>query len=318
MQISTPRGGSKPRRISLIATLALSLTAASYQCEVQAADPVPSWGFEVGKTTFFQLHQVNTTNTTANGRDIPLSTQLTLDFSWKVEKVENGKAQIEHILQRARTGVDSPMAKFSFDSNDKTAPEDPNAKLIADLYRAIVGKPIQMTLNSQGEILEVKMPQEVKDGIPTALSQGIRDSGSMFSEVGIKNLLIQLIPTLPKTSLETGKGFETSIPLSMPPLGNLKLDQSFTYEGVKDGLAQLEAKVDTSIEADPNSPIKLKLKDQSGKQSVRFDVAKKVLATSSIELNMDLELTVPNQNAPILQMLKIEAKLVNRDEADLK
>ena len=321
MLISTPRGGVssvKSQGVRLFAPLVLALVMTAGSNTVNAADPALSWGFEVGKTTFFQLRQVNTTNTSANGREIPLNTELTLDFSWKVVKIEDGKAQIEHILQRARTSVDSPMAQFVFDSSAKDDPADPNAKTIAGLYRSIVDKPIQITLSSQGEFLEVKMPQEVKDGIPDALGQGIRDSGSMFSEAGIKNLLVQLIPTLPKAALEAGKGWEASIPLGMPPLGKLKLDQSFKYEGVKDGLAQLVAKVDTSIEPDPNSPIKLKLKEQSGKQSVKFDMGKKVLDSSSIELNMVLDLTVPNQDAPIGQVLKIDAKLVRRDEADLK
>ena len=52
------------------------------------------------------------------------------------------------------------------------------------------------------------------------------------------------------------------------------------------------------IEPDPNAPVKMKIKDSSGKGTILFDNSKGRVVESSTEMNMKMELEVANMAIP--------------------
>ncbi len=281
------------KRIVVVAALVTALVAA----QSAHAQTTLRYKFKDGEKLNYIMDQKMSMKMSVMGQDIDMSVNQTIDISWNVKEVKDGKAKMTQKFERFRFNMDGgPTGKIAFDSKDPKEPEGPIGQIMGPMLKALAGMEVSMTMDEQGEISEVKVPPDLVNLMKKA---GGAPGMDMFSEDGIKKMLAQGGMVLPKDAVTKGKTWAQKVD-QKTPIGTMKLNNEYTYEGSteKDGrrLEQVAMKPAMAIEADPNAPITIKMKESVGKGSAYFDNASGRLVEMSMTQNMEMDIAAGGQN----------------------
>ncbi len=239
------------------------------------------WAPKAGETLRYTLSQTFDVKVKAQGQELSNRAELDVELAWKVVSVApDGSIELAQTLDRARTKVTAPGLSLVYDSQDKKTVEAPANQVWARAYEAILGKPFTIKLSPQGEILDVKLP----DGASAALAGSplleVADAGGFFSAAGVKNILAQILPKLPKEPVDKGATWDADLNLSGGPL-KIAFKIKYTLTEVAP-LAVIDAMLDTALTPAPEAKITVKISEQKGTGKFTFDQAAGRLESATI------------------------------------
>jgi hypothetical protein len=297
-------------RSAALALLGLAILFASAQSA--AAQTTLRYKFKQGEKLNYVLQMKGDMAMNVMGREFKVDMGQTFDVTWNVASVDqSGKAKITQTFDRIRFNMEGPTAKLEYDSKEGKEPEGPVGKIMGPLFSALVGAEISMSMDAQGKISDVKVPEKLAQAAKGLA--GTPGLGQMLSEEGLKQMMDQSGLLLPAKPISKGATWDQKFE-SKSPGGTMKVESTNTYDGpvAKDGkqLEKITLKPKITLEADPNAPAKITLKSQEATGTALFDNA----AGRLVETNMkqDLEMAVSAMGQEISQKMKqtVTMKLV--------
>ncbi len=258
--------------------------------------------FKDGDKLAYVLDQKMKMSTNVGGKDIQMHMDQSMTMDWQVLKVDSsGNAQVKMDFTGVKMVMDGPMGKVVVDSKDAKQPDDPVGKILAQVVSTIAGMQMTFTIDPTGHIKDVKVPDAVKTKLKNM--PGAQAMGDLFSDEGLKKMA-QGGVVLPTEAVTKGKMWTQKADMKLP-VGEIKGDIQFTYDGPvdKDGkkLEKIALKPNIKMEAGPNAPFQMKMKDQTGEGYVYFDNAAGRLA--EVTSNQKMEMTIDANNMTILQKI---------------
>jgi hypothetical protein len=279
--------------LALVAAIALALAAP----RAGAAETL-KWAPKAGETLKYALSQVFDVKVAAQGQESSNKAELDVDLTWKVDSVgPDGTIALTQTLDRARTKITAPGLALNYDSQDKKTAEAPANQVWARAYEAILGKPYAIKLSPQGEVVDVKLPEGAANALADSPLAAGADAGSFFSPAGVKNILAQILPKLPKDPVDKGATWDSELTL---PSGPLKIDFKTKYtlsETAPDAL--IDATVSSTVTPAPEAKITVKITRQEGKAKYAFDPRAGHLDSATI--TQSAEMSLNDGNADLAQ-----------------
>ncbi|SIO45478.1 hypothetical protein SAMN05444166_4868 [Singulisphaera sp. GP187] len=281
------------------------------------------WKFQPGETIHYAMDQKTITSVKGGPQDIKSTMSQTIDMDWGVKEIgADGLTRLTQTVTRVRTKIEAAFGTFEFDSQASKDPEGPVAAGLVPLLRALVGAEFSFKMNAQGEMSDVKVPEKVLETIKKSGALG--GNSGMFSEDGLKNMVIESGLAVPKEELGKGKSWARESKLSMQPIGTMTLDKTYIYQGpeTKDAkdLERIDLVTKVDIQLTPGNNIDMKVQSQDGKGSFFFDNAAGRVAESTVseKIEMVFKLKVGDQETQIIQGNETTTtmKLVNAQAAD--
>jgi hypothetical protein len=251
------------------------------------------WKFKEGERLDYVMDQKMVMKMNVNGMLIENSMSQVMDFVWDIKKVDSdGVAEMVQKIERIRFRMDTPVGPVEYDSKEGKPPEGPIGQVIAPIFDAMAGSEFSMKMDSLGEVSDVKVPEKLLGALQGAPGAG--QLGGIFSEDGLKHTMNQSAIALPKEPVSKGKTWNKKMELNAAPIGTMKIDNSFAYQGTdsRNGakVEKIEVKVAQSIEPLPDAMIEVKIKEQESKGAVYFDNAVGRMTESEMKQKMLMEL----------------------------
>ncbi|MGE3820480.1 MAG: DUF6263 family protein [Isosphaeraceae bacterium] len=290
----------------------LAVVASTTAASRATADEL-RWKFKKGEALHYEMVQKTVTEIKANGQEIKTTLGQTINSTWKVDSVaEDGTADLAQSLDRVRTKIESAFGAFEFDSDVEKVPEGPIAAGVVPLLKTLVGATFRYKMSPRGELSDIRVPeglvQKLKEAGPTAANVG------MFSEEGLKNMILESSLNFPAEPLEIGKSWSRQSKIPSPPIGTLVMNKTYRYEGPSQKGERIGLEVLIELESMPNNPIDVKLGDQNGKGFFIFDnqsgrvvesgVGEKVQMVIKV---MDQELSQITDTSTAMKLLDVKA-----------
>lgn len=289
-------------RLALAAAIALTAPAA------RAAEAL-RWAPKKGETLRYALSQVFDVKIAGPGQESSHKSELDVDLTWKIDSVaDDGTIELTQTLDRARTRITAPGQALAYDSQDKKAAESPATQIWVKAYEAVLGKPYAIKLSPQGEVLDVKLPDGAANALADSPLAQSADAGSFFSPAGVKTLLAQILPKLPKVPV--GKGATWDSDLSVPS-GTVRIDFKTRYTLAGSGpVATIDATIDSTVTPAPEAKVTVKVTRQDGTAKFAFDPAAGRLDSATIKQSADMTLSDGNADVNQTTEAKLTFKLV--------
>jgi hypothetical protein len=263
------------------------------------------WKFQPGETLRYAMDQKTMTSARfSGGQELKDTLTQSLTLSWAVNTMNpDGSANIVQTIERVVDKADGPFGKYEFDSKAGKEPEGPIAASRVPLFKALIGAPIAFKLSPQGEPSEVKVPEKLTEALKQA-GPAAAAAAQLFSEEGLKNLILQTSLIVPADDLSPGKTWSHQRKETMPGVGIMILDTTFTYQGTDpktglDSIAQ-ESKLNLLPPDDAKDNFPLKVKSQDSKGVLHFDNAAGHLVDS--ELNEKSAFSTSLNNIEVLRV----------------
>jgi hypothetical protein len=255
------------------------------------------WKFKPGETLRYTMVQEMSQGMKAMGQEIKSSVKQTIDLHWSVKSIGgDGLAELSQTIDRIRTKVESPGNSFDYDSQTGKEPEAQNASPLVPLLKAQVGAEFGFKMNSRGELSDIKVPQKLLESLRQA--GPLANSGGMFSEEGLKNMISQSSLMLPEQSLEKGKSWTHQGKVPVPMLGTMVIDKIYTFDGpspIEAGLDQVLLQTKVSLEPAADSNIAVKITSQNGSGEFTFDPQAGRVVSSRVNDQLRMSLSVMGQ-----------------------
>ena len=285
-------------RIMMITLLAtLMLPADSYG---QSDSTNLAWQLPVGRKIDVVMKQTMDMKQSVGGQEIKTEMVSTNFMLWKVDKVdEAGIATVDSEIERMTISMDNPQGKFDIDTDSEEELEGPAAAVAAQVTQ-LVGKKFSQTMNSQGKILSVEMPDEVAAGNP------------MMSKEALTQLIKNASPVFPDKPVAVGESWKQDSSTAMPGgVGDMKINSTYTYKGPEeiDGnkFDKIDIAMEMEFEAPEGSPFKIEITSQDTKGHMYFDSVKGHTHKIDVDQNMVMAVTAGPQ--------KINQTIHSRTEA---
>lgn len=255
------------------------------------------WKFQQGETLHYVMDQTVTTSLTGGPQDIKTTTNQTIDMQWNVKEVAaDGAATLTQTVTRVRTKIESPFATFEYDSKAGKDPEGPIAAGIVPLLKALIGAEFSFKMSPQGELTDVKIPESLSKAMREA---GPAGGGSMFSEEGLKNMVTESSLAIPGGDLEKGKSWTKQTKIPMPPVGDMMIDKTYSFQGADSAASKDVMRIDlqTKVEVKPmaGSNLDIRIKSQDGKGSFFFNNASGRVSDSKVSEKIELVFKVQDK-----------------------
>lgn len=291
--MTTPRGACLGLALALIA-----LPSGPARSANPAEKATLRWKLKEGQVLRYAMNQ-NTISTGQDleGREVKQTIGLIMDMTWTVKGVApSGVASLALSIDRLRTSATAPFGKFSFDSKEAGAATG----AAGPLFKMLVGAEFTAKLDAQGRMTDVKLSEKLL----ATLQGGDEPAGAQgqFSEVGLKNMIEQMVLPLPDAPVDLGATWKRDLAIPSGADGQTrKVEQDFTYKGpVPAPAAGLEAvefltKFDPP-KADPNVPVVFKKEAATGRYE--FDKDAGVVARSTVSEDVEVAITVQGKEIP--------------------
>jgi hypothetical protein len=282
---------------------------------IGTAAPAPVSGalrykFTVGEKLLYLCEQKMVVGMDVGGQNIVISISWTQDMVWKTLAFENKGARISQTIERLRVHVDGPAGiKGQYDSRDGKLPEGAFFEKLGPLFKALVGKPITMTVDPSGRTKDAKIPEAIQKEL-----KALDESNKAASLESMTKLLGQGDLILPNFSATKGKVWEHT-EVSSVPGGKVSVRHVYTHSGVETrGGKKLEVitiKPTSKMESDgTKTGAKLKSQEASGKAWVDRAAGRLVESnvTVKLELEVDLAGTAVTQKIEQTTSMKLKDK----------
>jgi hypothetical protein len=232
------------------------------------------WKLNPGEVLHYAMESKEVLNAQLQGRDKKSTRTTTTNLSWTVKSVSaNGDAEILLRFDRVRMRVDAPpIVPLEFDSNPNKLEIPEEFEAIDRQIKASAGVELTFTLRSNGEIDDLKVPEQTLKKLREGIPKDTPDADSV-SEKGIKEMLLSSKPPVfPSGPIEAGKNW-ASKPAKVPvPFGSLSIDQVFTFLGPDPKTPRLlVVGVETRVTLEPAENVTAKIRKQEGTGSLTFD-----------------------------------------------
>ena len=219
-------------------------------------------------------------------QEIPMTQEV--DMTWSVVDSDAEGFTVEQVITRMQMTLKSPFMNIEYDSDD-TDSKDPSAKQMAESMKNILGKKFVQKMNRRGEVIDVKVPEELEGDSASARNPM---SGDMLKQVTQQAALV-----FPEGGLSVGKSWDSSIDMNMNGMA-MKTKNTYTYEGTEkvDGkeLHKFGIKIDMAIEGGPQG-IEVSVKDQDNGGVVYFDAQEGRIVSATSKQKMTLEMNAQGQ-----------------------
>ncbi len=250
-------------------TVLVALLAGLCGSELPAQEAM-RWKFTEGETLRVSFLQTANTETVGAGARRTISIVMGMEMTWRIDKVEaDGTATMTQSFDRLTMSMKTgDTASVDYDS--AAEPTSAPAREIAAAVGPLIGPKFHLTMNSRGEILEVKLSAAAREAVAANSSEGLK---MFFSAEGISRVLRQSVVVMPAQPIMAGAEWQTTSDVHSP-LGVLKQISVYTYVGSEDRDSRRleQIKVDSTLQIDPQAaPTKTKIKSQSQTGKLWFD-----------------------------------------------
>jgi hypothetical protein len=263
-----------------------------------AAATTLRWKLKAGETLHYVMDQKTVSTATLNGQNLKTTVTQTIDMTWVVKDVDaGGTADITLTFDRLRTNIESPFAKFQYDSKENKAAEGPIEASLVPILKSLVGAPFSCRLSPQGVFSDVKLPESLAEKLRQAAPPGGAPAGP-YSEEGLKKMISEASLILPKEELTPGKSWTQQIKNPAPGIGTMVLEKKYTYLGPdpKAGGAEkigLVARVE--VQPTPGSALTVKIKSQDNQGTFHFDNTAGRVTDADVAEKVEMVLGAMNQ-----------------------
>jgi hypothetical protein len=269
------------------------------------ADVVLKWSGKPGETFKYTYTQAHENKYTIQGLAHTSKSDLSVDMTWTVKSVAgDGSVEIGLVADRVRLKITADGRIIAYDSGDKDAPGGPDVELFRKLYDAMIGKSYTIKISAQGDVLEVKIPDAVVAAVGSTPFAATADTGSFHSATGVKNMLSQIMPTLPKAPAGQGATWKSDITLPGP--STMLLQYVYTVNDPSP-VAQFQAKIVTSIDSPADAPTRIKMNQQTGTGKFTFDTKRGHFTEA--EINQSFDMTIKDSEKEVRQTIVLAQKL---------
>jgi hypothetical protein len=205
------------------------------------------------------------------GMDIETKMDMLLEMSLNVVDVnKDGSVQMQFKVNSAKMNMDGPMGRIEVDSKDKLEPDDPVAKILSQVVKALGAMEMTGQMLATGETKDVKVSEATVKALQAV--PGADKAGDVANADSLKAMLSSIV--FPTEAIDKGKTW-TNKTESKTKFGHSITENTFTYEGTteKDGatLQKISLKPNIKIESDPKAEIKINVKDVKGTGQILFD-----------------------------------------------
>lgn len=268
------------------------LAAASFAVVIGTANAsyaqaVLRWRLEPGQSLRYRLSHHNTSRIDVDGRAIEQDDTVVFDLTWRVGRLnDDGSMPVMQTVDRVRVDLGSGDDASRYDSESNDA-EGELAAALREAYIRVVRVPVELALRPDGTI-------ELADATRTGgRSQGGNsnqavDAGSVLSPLGVKRLLEQSLPRLPDGPRAVGYKWTTDYDtINGPPL-RLAWTVRSTLASLENGVAAIDAEIDTSVDPSRGVAIEVAIDSQSGRAHFEFDLTAGELVRSRGESSLKM------------------------------
>jgi len=254
--------------MSLLLTILASASAWSQGQELR-------YKFQVGDKNSYITEQKQEMKLPINGQETELRINLLFETTQTVESVETaaGTARLKLKYDRVKMTIDGPIT-MEYDSNSDKEPDGPLAST-AGVFKAMKDSDIKLTMNTRGEITEMKMPDSLIEELKKQSGGNSDTFGNMFSEDALKNMAKQGSITLPEeVPVPMKTTWQRNLDMKLGQIGTLKNLTKYTYQGKSDNFDKIDMKMDMKLEVNPNSTTPMSMKTKEANGTTLFDNAK--------------------------------------------
>lgn len=269
--------------MALMATLMVTASAFGQGDSTNLA-----WQLPVGRTIDVVMKQTMEMKQKVADQELGTEMVSTNFMLWKINNVDDaGIATVNSEIQRMTISMDSPQGKFDIDTDSDEEFEGTAAK-VAEQVTQLVGKQFSQTMNAQGKILSVDMPDEVANGNP------------MMTKEALSQLIKNASPVFPDKPVAVGESWKQESTTAMPGgMGGMKIDSTYTYKGTEEmdgkSLDLIDIAMEMQFQPPEGSPIKIDITSQDTKGRMYFDSIKGHTHKIDVDQNMVMEVTAGPQ-----------------------
>ena len=272
--------------MALLAAMMAPQAVAQDQSQLLRWNLKPEQEFEV------KITQTSSQSIEVEGEKPSFSTEMRMYMTWHVDAVDTeGVATMTQTTDRIAMEVDMPTGKLRYDSADPGKPEGVGAS-IAGMMGPLVGMKTVQRMNSRGEILEVKMPEQILKNLKAS------PVGQAMTEKSFGDMLRQTSPTMPVAAVKTGATWEqTSETTSI--MGRMKMVQTLTYQGPEQRddrpVERISLAYTLAVGNGDRGP-RVRVTRQDNQGAILFDNVHGYLAASQVQQSMSLITEIQDQS----------------------
>lgn len=265
----------------------------------RAAEPL-RWKFTSGERLNYTISQNMNMKMNA-GAQGPINTSMkhNMDMAWDVQQVnEEGEAQILLSFNRVKMkmSMNTPMGEQGFDY-DSESEEEPTgmAAMVAPLFDAMTKGQMEVTMSPQGEVLDVKIPQEVIDALQKSPGAGMM--GDMATPEGFKQMIMQASLVLPEEALTKGHEWSNKVEMNNPMVGKQTVETTYVYDGTKDvgGTTYDVFRPSIKMGFEGQGTMKISVKKQTSSGEILFNGEAGRLHSSKLVQDLTMDMMVSGQ-----------------------
>jgi hypothetical protein len=272
-----------------LAVRLLTLAALALVPAWARGDETLRWKFTKGERLTYRMVQKTESRPEAGGAT---STTQTIDMTWEVKDVSPaGDASMDQTVDRIVFEMKAPGGDARFDTGQAEKAEGVAAAL-EPLFRGMVGSPIALTMTARGEVKDVKVPAKIVDAMKSV--PGAAAAGGMLTEEGFKSMTTQASLNLPAQPVARGFTWDDAKHVDLP-FGRMNMKVSYTYEGPTGPDDRIASRVAVDLEPKEGQPFTVKIADQEGKGSFRFDNKAGLLKGSEMNQTLKMEIKAGDQ-----------------------
>ncbi len=210
-------------------------------------------------------------------------------MQWHTRAVHaDGSATIDSKITRVKMEVNNPLTgSFAIDS-DQEPPAEGQPAQIDGMIRPLIGVTMTNVMAPTGKVSDVTIPEEALAGI-----KGVA-GGAFMSAEQLGQMIQNVSPVFPEQSLTPGDSWDRSSE-STTPVGVMKTDIKYTYQGTMQLDTQTVHRIDIATQMAFNTPEagpRIEIGDQNSTGVMLFDNQEGRLSRSDIEQTFTIKVSV--------------------------
>lgn len=309
-----PRRARSPRWRGPV--LLSMLVAAALGAQPAAAQKVTlRWKYQAGSEMVYRVKNHQDVFVSVGGA---MSSDQTQTMRWKVTDVApNGDATVSMTTERLQIESQGMGQNVKYDSDSGEAPTDPQAKMAAAM--ASVG--YTMVISPDGSVKSIQGLDQVREKMlaalpPEQVAMAQSMGGELFSEETLTRMAQQNVQLFPDAPVGPGDTWERSFTVSVPVLGSMTTNTTYTLGGTEqqDGrtIATISTSGTMSMGGDSTSamPMTVNLGDTKLDGSIDFDTDRGVTVSSTMSTNMQMTVDAGGQQMTMTMSGTMSTELV--------
>ena len=248
------------------------------------------WKFKPGEKLHYQMEQKTSTTAKSDGQESKTTMTQTINTTWQVHSVApDGSAEMSQTIERMRVKMETPFAKFEYDSADKKEPaaekkpaESQLSAMLMPLLKAQVGAEFKYKINPMGELSDIRVPASLLSALNPA-----GGGGGMFSEDALKDMIRESSLTFPAADMQSGQTWSSKSKMAQGPAVTVSVEKTYTYQGQEGKTDKVAVTVKVTPEVAAGNQLAIKVNSQEGKGSFLFDAEKGCVVRSTVSKKLD-------------------------------